>query len=146
RTTPLVVLGDLRVVTPTDEEVPARKRLCISLADRDDRWVMDDRADEARGLPSEIEVHVDHARLPVHLRIGAVVEDPGRLVVEVARVVLPREVRAWPERKGAALAAEPPEDLARRAVELVDGVRVSRGDEQIVVAVDVDRVHVEEVE
>ena len=79
------------------------------------------------------------------LRRGLVVEQRERAVRLAARVVLPGEAHALAEREVAAAAAEPPDHVAGLAVELVDRPRVARGDQQVAVAVDVDRVDVEVV-
>ena len=76
---------------------------------------------------------------------GAVVEDADRAVRPAARVVLPCERRRRRDLEVAVLAAEPPHDRAGLAVELVDRVRVAAGDEQVLVAVDGDRVQVDVV-
>ena len=55
-------------------------------------------------------------------------------------------LRSRPHREVALLAAEPPDHLAGRAVDLVDRPGVAGRDEQVAVGVDVDRVDVEEVE
>src|SRR6185437_1063612 len=49
------------------------------------------------------------------------------------------------EREVALAAAEPPDDRARPAVDLVDGRRVPRRDDQVAAGVDADRVQVEVV-
>src|SRR5205085_7491437 len=64
---------------------------------------------------------------------------------KATRVVLPREARSGTEHEIAALPAEPPDDATGLTVELVDGVRVPCGDEEVAVLVDVDRVHMEVV-
>src|SRR5262249_10149776 len=68
-----------------------------------------------------------------------------RPVGQTPRVVLPGKACARPEREVAALAAEPPDDPAAPAVDLVDGVRVPRRNEEVPIRVRVDRVDVEVV-
>src|SRR5919197_4605563 len=78
-------------------------------------------------------------------RRGAVVEDADRSVGLPPRVVLPRKTRAAAEREVAVIAAETPDDSSRSPSDLVDGLRVARGDEQVAVGVLRDRVDVKEV-
>jgi hypothetical protein len=56
--------------------------------------------------------------------------------------VLPGEDGVRGEREVAVLAAEAPDDLAGSPIELVNRVGVARGDEQVLVVVDGDRVEV----
>src|SRR6185312_7484286 len=105
----------------------------------------DDLAQQARLAVNRVERDHDAARLRMHARGGAVVEEADRAVCELARIVLPRGRDARAQREGAPLAAQAPDDRAAARVDVVGGPRVARRDEQAAVAVTRDRVEVEEV-
>ena len=96
--------------------------------------------------PLRVEREQQCARLRLLLRRGRIVEDADEAVSVLAHVVLPLEPRALAEREVAALAAESPENPARAPADLVGGPGVPRGDDQVIVGSDVDRVDVEVVE
>src|SRR5207247_1610137 len=99
----LVVLGDVRIVSPADDEVPVGETLRVSLVDREDRRTVDDRADQSCLHVLAIEVEEDHARLVVPSWCRPVVEEADRAVRLTTRIVLPGEPYAGPERVVAAL-------------------------------------------
>src|SRR5437867_11925667 len=71
-------------------------------------------------------------------RSRTVVEERDRSVGTASCVVLPGESRPAPHREVALLAAESPDDLLRLAVDLIDGMRVACGYEQVAARLDVD--------
>src|SRR5919201_4153505 len=78
-------------------------------------------------------------------RRGPIIEDAYRSVGLPSRVVLPQKARPAAKREVAALPAEPPDDPSRPPPDLVDGLRVPRGDEEVAVVILRDRVDVKEV-
>src|SRR5215813_3321180 len=120
---------------PTDEIVPVRELLHVSLVDRDERWRVDEAVHERRGLVSLVDAQHEPARLLPELRRRLVVEHRQRSVLLAPHVVLPAEAHATAEREVAALAAETPDDVPGPAVDLVDRVGISRRHEVVAVAV-----------
>ena len=102
-------------------------------------------AHEGDALPSRIDTEDEHSAELLHGWSGSVVEERDRSVGPAACVVLPREPNALAERKVTSLAAEPPEDATAAPVDLIERVRVTRGDEKVPVRLHVDGVDVEVV-
>ena len=92
------------------------------------------------------ERHFDRARLRVHRRERAVVEERDRAVGLLTRVVLPRRCGARTQLEARVLAAQLPAHLAGFRIDVVGGPGVARVDQQVAVLLDVDRVDVEVVE
>ena len=122
---------------PADEDVAVRENLDVALARCEQVAGMRVGAAERYGATLLVDVEHDRARDRV-----AVVEQADRSVRLPPGVVLPGEHRRRGEREVRPLASEAPHDLPGLAVELVDRVGVARGDEQVLVAVDGDRVQV----
>ena len=144
----LPVTGELRHErprAPADENVTVAEGLGVSLAGRNGRPVTAVAPDEHCPPPLLVEPKQDRtAVVPVRV-LRAVVEDRHRLSAVETSIVLPREAGPRPEREVAAFAAEPRQNCAVRAPDLVDRVRVSRGDEHMSVRQELDCVDVEVV-
>src|SRR5438128_6926898 len=100
---------------------------------------------ERRFLRGGIRSQDQHTRKLLDRWGSTVVEERDRSVGMASCVVLPRKSRPGPHPEVALLAAEPPDDLLRLVVDLIDGVRVASGDEQVAARLDVDGVDVEVV-
>ncbi len=97
---------------------------------------------EGRGHRVLVDLEDDR---PCRCRRHLVIEDRDRSILAPACIVLEREGCAGPHPEVAPLAAEPPQDLAGLAIDLVDGRGVPGGHEQLAVVVDLDRVGVQVV-
>src|SRR5258705_9746514 len=102
--------------------------------------------EERDAHPFRIKLEQQRPRLRLFLRGRSVVEDADNAVRVLAYVVLPFEPGTTSELEVAPPAAEAPEYTARAPVDLVGRPRVPRGDDQMPVRCDVDRVDVEVVE
>ena len=100
---------------------------------------------ELGGLGLLVELDGDHPRTVVDPRRGAVVEDHQIAVGQPARVVLPGHQRALAHLERRLGAAEAPDELRRRAIDLVDAPGVARREQEVAVFIDVDRVQVQVV-
>lgn len=106
-----------------------------------------DRADECRRFCPSVDPYVDYPRRasggwPAAVPVVEYADHVWRLR---QGVVLAVELNSRPQRERRFLAAEAPDDVARVAVDLVDGRYRSAGDEQVAVGVEVDSVDVEVV-
>ena len=140
-------LGEAGVLpSPARERVAAGQQLQVALARALDAIRVREGADQARPPGAAIEADHEAAAHPAgHPRDGFVVEHAELVPPVRPGVVLPAEVGARTYRKRAVLAAQAPDDPPGRPVDVVQGVRVARGDEQIAVRQLVDRVEVEVV-
>src|ERR671916_314047 len=144
------LLRELRVVglaAPPDEDVAVRKHLHVALGIRDGHALRREvLAHQARR--HSLLVHLQHhsPRAVLLVLRPVVVEEGDGAVRLAAGVVLKGEVRPPPHLEVAPLAPEPPYDLPRPAIYLVDGRRPAGGDEQVVLAVLLYGVYVEVVE
>src|SRR5215213_2192093 len=77
--------------------------------------------------------------------VGRIVVEGDRSVPAPARVMLPREQRFAGRAEARALASQPPPHPARAAVDLIDGLRVAPGDQDVAVGLLIDRVHVNRI-
>src|SRR6266568_1458452 len=102
-------------------------------------------ARERRFLRGGIRSQDQHARELLDRRSRTVVEERDRSVGMAPCVVLPGKSRSGPHLEVALLAAEAPDDLLRLVVDLVDGVRVACGYEEVAARFDIDGVDVEVV-
>ena len=103
-------------------------------------------ADETHATVLLVQAEQEGARPPSQRRPHSLVVEDGELPIGVeASVVLPREPCAGIEGEVAALSSQTPEHRAVAAANEIHGVRVSRGDEQVAVGLDLDRVEVEVV-
>src|SRR5580765_3793789 len=138
-------LREARDGAPTDEHVAVREELRIALERRQQLLRMAVAADERHLL--RLRVHLEHEdpRELLERRRRAVVEQRDRPVALAAGVVLPLEVRPVAHLEAALLAADLPQDLLRLPVDLVDRVRVARGDEEVAVRLRGDRIQVDVV-
>src|SRR5256885_6444465 len=97
-------------------------------------------AHERRLLCCDVRPEDQHTRELLDGRSCPVVEDRDRSVGMASCIVLPGELRSGAHLEVALLAAEPPDDLLRRAVDLVDGMRVACGYQQAAARLHVDGV------
>ena len=129
---------------PAEEGVAVGERLRVALRAGEDLQRMLHGARERRRPGLAVEADRQRARAAA-LPAEAVVEDADRAVGLRPRVVLEAEARPLAHLEARPLAADPRPDLAGGAVDLVDGVRVARGDEQVAVGLLFDGVQVEGV-
>ncbi len=132
-------LREVRIGAPADEDVAVPEQLhaaelvCVQRGSVD-VLVLERRAHALRVQPEDD---------PARARYAVVEDREDAPALVAARVVLQREVRAGAEREVAPLTAEPPQHRSRLPVHLVHRPRVARGDDQVPVRVDVDRVDME---
>src|SRR2546423_10814556 len=103
----LAQLADVRPAAPADEDVAVGEELRVALERRQQLLRMVVAAHEGGALVLLVEPQQQDARLLVHRRGRAVVEDRDRPVRLAADIVLPREARTRAERERALLAAQP---------------------------------------
>src|ERR671916_174606 len=144
------LLRELRVVglaAPPDEDVTVRKHLHVALGVRDGHALRREVLAHQARRHSLLVYLQHHSPRAVLLVLRPVVVEEGDGAVRLAAgVVLEGEVRPLPHLEVAPLAPEPPYDIPRPAVYLVDGRRPAGGDEQVVLAVLLYGVYVEIVE
>src|SRR5260370_14965371 len=95
-------------------------------------------AHERHRLRDRIRSQAERARELLDRRSRTVVEQRDRSVGMASCVVLPGESRSRPQLEVALLAAESPDDLLRLVVDLIEGMRVACGYEQVAGRFDVD--------
>ena len=132
--------GDVGLGAPADEDVVVGEDLDVALAVGEEAVGVLVGVLELGGAVGFVEVEDEGAA-----DLVAVVEEGEGAVGLAAGVVLPGEAGVGGDREVGVFAAQAPDDLAGVAVDLVDGVGVAAGDEQVVVVVDGDRVEVDVV-
>ena len=140
---------DLREVAglaPAHHPISAGQGLHVALAAGDERVLMLVAAHERRRPGGRVEREFDRARLRVHRRERAVVEERDRAIGLLARVVLPGRVGTWAQLEARVPAAQLPAHLPRFRIDVVRGPGVARVHQQVAVLLRVDRVDVEVVE
>ena len=140
-----IELGDVGLCSPADDHSPSERNWAFPMAA--------EVSGVGCGYSCRSVASFERVSRPMRIAREGWERLPGPLSKSVivpiemaAGIVLVHELHAGAELEVAAPAAEPPNDLARPAVELVDAPRVAGRDEQVAVCVDVDRVDVEVVE
>ena len=136
-------LAHIWLRSPTDEDVPVRQKLRVALERREEPLRMVIAAYERHLLRRGVRSEHQHTREPLDWWSCPVVEERDRSVGMASCVVLPRESGSEAHLEVAPLAAQPPEDLLRLAGDLIDGVCVACGDQQVAARLHIDRVDVE---
>src|SRR5215208_212248 len=138
-------LGDQRLAAPTDEHVGVGQQLHVPMGGRDGLLRGGVLANQLGAHLLLVEPYQDPARLYVHLRMGAVIEDGDGAVLVAPSVVLEGAPGARTHIEVALLPAEAPQDLSTGAFYLVDAPGVASGDEQVAIEIYVYGVDVEVV-
>src|SRR5215213_10380341 len=138
-------LGYERRAPPADEHVAVGQDLCVALGGSGDPIGGDILAQQCGFHLVFGETYNDRAGLIIEVGMSAVVEDGDGAVLLTAGIVLEGGPGSLPHLEVALLATKPPQDIARFAVDLVDGPGVAGTDEQVVVVVDIYGVDVEVV-